>query len=245
VGILDYKEFTRRRRPHFNPVDATLFVTFRLAGSIPKSISREYKAQLNWLQDQLRRVERLCVSESSAELIGCRNKIQLLNREWFLKTEEILHRAKTGPTWLSEPSVASKLAENLKRLDSEAFSLDAYSIMSNHVHTVFEPLLPASELLRLCDRDNELFEIDEHIGLSKIMFLLKGRSARECNLLLGRRGSFWEQESFDRVVRAGKFDKTIRYVLNNPVKVGLVKNWEDWPWNYCREEIIERFRSTS
>ena len=53
------------------------------------------------------------------------------------------------------------------------------------------------------------------------MHTLKGRSARECNLILKRTGAFWEHESFDHVIRDGKFRKTIRYVLNNPVKVGI------------------------
>ena len=219
MSRLDYKEFTRRRRPHFNPLEATLFVTFRLAGSIPKSISRAYKAKLYWLQNQLRRVQRLCGNEPSPELIGWRNEIEVLNRKWLLKTEEILHRSKTGPMWLSEPSVANTVAENLRRLVTDAYRLDVYSIMSNHVHTVFKPLLPHSELSNLFDIDDESFEMNEHTGLSKIMFLLKGRSARECNLLLERSGSFWEHESFDRVIRSGKFDKTVRYILNNPLRL--------------------------
>jgi hypothetical protein len=44
---LDYKPFTERHRPHFHPPGAVLFVTYRLAGSIPKSTVREYKARKN------------------------------------------------------------------------------------------------------------------------------------------------------------------------------------------------------
>jgi hypothetical protein len=58
---------------------------------------------------------------------------------------------------------------------------------------------------------------------------------------LDRRGAFWEHESFDHAIRNGKFDKTVRYVLNNPVKVGLVDDWQAWPWNYCRPDLIDRF----
>ena len=87
-----------------------------------------------------------------------------------------------------------------------------------------------------------LTPIDRYPGLSKIMHSLKGRTARERNLIIGRTGSFWEHESFDHVIRQGKFDKTILYVLNNPVKAGLVDYWEDWRWNYCRGEILDRFR---
>jgi len=242
VGNLDYKEFTRRRRPHYNPPDGTLFLTFRLAGSIPKPQVRHYRARLHYFQDQLRRVERLCGVQPSSELIDWRNKIEKLNREWFIKTEDILHRAQYGPVWLSEPSVAEKVAENLRRLDDDAYRLDAYSIMSNHLHMVFKPLLTAQELHTVFDLEGGTYGSTSHPSLSKIMFALKGRSARECNLILDRRGAFWEHESFDHKIRSGKFDKTIRYVLNNPVKVGLVDDWQEWRWNYCREELIGRFK---
>jgi len=70
------------------------------------------------------------------------------------------------------------------------------------------------------------------------MHSLKARSARECKLILSRSGQFWEQESFDHVIRPGKFDATVRYVLNNPVKAGLVNDWRDWRGNYCRKELL-------
>ena len=175
------------------------------------------------------------------ELPEVRQRLEQLQREWFIKTEEILHRAEHGPKWLSESFVAEKVAENLHRLDGDAYCLDAFSIMSNHVHTVFKPFVSESEFLTLIRWDG-FTPIDEHPGLSKIMHSLKGRTARECNLLLGRTGAFWEHESFDHVIRQGKFERTVRYVLNNPVKAGLVDYWEDWQWNYCRTDLVERFR---
>lgn len=240
MGNLDYKRFSRRHRPHFNPPDATLFLTFRLAGSIPQPVIREYRSKMQWLASQLKRVQLLSDNNPTKELIEWRGRVKDLNRDWFIKTEDILHRAKHGPTWMADPSVADKVAENLHRLDGSAYRLDAYSILSNHVHTVFRPFLSAADLsgivtLEDCD------PLREHPGLSRIMHSIKGRSARECNLLLGRSGAFWEHESFDHVIRRGKFDKTIRYVLNNPIKSGLVDHWEDWQWNYCRKELVERF----
>ena len=236
MGRLNYHGLTIRTRPHFQPLEATLFVTFRLADSIPKSTVRYYKAKRDWLKDQLRRVEQICAEAASAERASWLNQVQQLNREWFLKCEDILHREAVGPTWMRDGRVADKVAENLHRLDGEAYRLDAFSIMSNHVHTVFRPLVSRElleEIVRSCD--DSLTRIP---ALSKIMHTLKGRSARECNLILGRSGSFWEHESFDHVIRKGKFDKTIRYVLNNPVKIGVVRNWEDYRWNYCRQELI-------
>ena len=241
MGRLDYHGLTRRKRPHFQPLDGTLFVTFRLADSIPKSTVRYYQAKREWLKDQLRRVEGVSAVTRSTEEAELHDRLEQLNREWFLKCEDILHREAVGPTWMRDDKVAAKVAENLRRLDGDAYRLDAYSVMSNHVHSVFRPLVNEEliqEILR--SQDDGLSGIP---ALSKIMHTIKGASARACNLMLGRSGVFWERESFDHVIRSGKLNKTVRYVLNNPVKVGLVRNWEDYRWNYCRKELSDALRT--
>lgn len=143
---------------------------------------------------------------------------------------------------MQDDAVAAKVAEGLSQLDGKAYRLDAYSIMSNHVHAVFQPFLSETNLKESKDRYGRPVFVSEFPSLARIMQLLKGRSARDCNLLLSRSGQFWEHENFDHVIRRGKFDKTVRYVLNNPVKVRLAKHWSDWRWNYCREELRERFQ---
>jgi REP element-mobilizing transposase RayT len=68
--------------------------------------------------------------------------------------------------------------------------------------------------------------------------LLKGRTARACNLELNRNGSFWQHESYDHLVRdEQEMERTILYILNNPVKAGLVKEWKDWPFTYVSPEL--------
>ncbi len=37
----------------------------------------------------------------------------------------------------------------------------------------------------------------------------------------------------DHVVRdPEEYQRIVAYVLNNPVKAGLVQEWKDWPWSY-------------
>jgi putative transposase len=230
---LKYKSLTKRRRPHFQPLDATLFVTFRLADSIPKSTVRRYKAKRDWLRDQLRRCD-----DSSSQKTKWHADIEKLHREWFIKSEEVMHRHLVGPTWLRNDAIAENVAENLYRRDGDLYRLDAFSIMSNHVHSIFKPLVDESvlqDILRSGDYEDQI------PALAKIMQAIKGRSARECNVLLGRSGQFWEHESFDHVIRVGKFEKTVRYVLNNPVTADIVRRWQDYQWNYCRKELLETF----
>jgi REP-associated tyrosine transposase len=68
---------------------------------------------------------------------------------------------------------------------------------------------------------------------------LKGYSAWEANRVLDRKGTFWEKESYDHVVRDDReFDRVVKNVLNNPVKAGLVKDWKQWPWSYRRDGAV-------
>ena len=45
-----YKERTRRNLPHLQPLGATLFLTFRLAGTIPKPLLQLYHSRKHWLE---------------------------------------------------------------------------------------------------------------------------------------------------------------------------------------------------
>jgi len=167
-------------------------------------------------------------------------RVEVFNRRWLIKFETILHQAEVGPTWMRDRRIAETVAETLRAPDGEAFRLDAYSVMSNHVHTIFKPFVSEANLQATRSTDGHSLFISDYPGLSQIMHSVKGRGARECNVLLERTGQFWEHESFDHVIRPDKFDATLRYVLNSPVKAGLVRHWRDWPWNYCRKELYDK-----
>jgi putative transposase len=237
---LVYKQFTRRHRPHIHPPGAILFVTYRLADSVPKSTVREYKAKKEWLENELKHARSAEHEEEAPELKKRVERIEKFNRDWFLKFGAILHKTNYGPMWMRDERVAEAVADSLRLSDGTAYRLDAYSVMSNHVHTIFKPFLSENNLRELKDKDGHPVFMSDYPSLSQIMHSVKGRSARKCNLILSRSGSFWEHESFDHVIRPGKFDRTLRYVLNNPVKARLAKHWREWPWNYCREELSDK-----
>jgi REP element-mobilizing transposase RayT len=235
MSQFDYQEVYWRNLPHFHPPGATLFVTFRLAGSIPKPMLRQYKAKKDWLFDQLRRLKKQAQAECSPEIEQHLARLVDFKREWLQKFEDVLHRAEIGPVWLKEEKVAQIVSESLHHLDGDVYRLDAYCIMSNHVHTVFAPFLSEESLREIMTDDGLTFESD-HPVLARIMQSLKGYTAYECNRALGRRGQFWQHESYDHVIRVGEFNRIVTYTLNNPIKAGLVKEWEDWPWSYLRSQ---------
>ena len=134
----------------------------------------------------------------------------------FVLFDEQLDQAAYGPTWLREPAVADLVVGALWYGDEKLrlYRLSRYVVMSNHVHVLFWP----------------------NVDLPKITKTIKGFTAREANRLLGRTGkSFWQEESFDHWVRnQDEFNRIARYIEQNPVKAGLVKRAEDWPWSSAK-----------
>ncbi len=161
-------------------------------------------------------------------------------RFWFREYERLLHEAKSGPRWLADDRIAAILAEAMHYRDREHYQLDAFCIMPNHLHVVLMPL-PQSEIppdVSLChDGEGNVGYIEltpdgsprfvkvEYYSLAKITHRIKRRSAREGNKVLNRRGELWEHESYDHYIRDHEeWQRTIDYVLNNPVKAGTGRN---------------------
>jgi putative DNA methylase len=146
------------------------------------------------------------------------------------------------------------VSEEFHHFNEERYRLDAFCVMPNHVHAVLMPLPLTVEGKEaylnsqlVSDRENrlgylkqtdngqkEFIEIAFH-SLASIMHSLKRYTARESNRLLKRQGAFWQAESYDRYIRSNEeWERTIRYVLANPVKAGLVNDWREWPWSWSR-----------
>jgi REP element-mobilizing transposase RayT len=81
--------------------------------------------------------------------------------------------------------------------------------MANHIHLLITPL----------------------VDLAKITHSLKRFTAREANRILTLTGKpFWQDESYDRLVRdLPEFERIRRYIENDPVRAGLVGTAEDYP----------------
>lgn len=126
-----------------------------------------------------------------------------------------------------QPGLAEKKLLRWSRIPSYTgiqwfLILYAYCIMPNHLHLVFRHLI---------------WDENKVHPITDIMRNFKRYTARECNRILNRRSPFWQPESYDRVIRDNnELENTIRYTLNNPVKAGLAKQWDEWPYSYCKPE---------
>lgn len=198
VSDLIYYE---RNLPHRLPPGEPIFITFRLAGSLPQEV-------LARLQDEAQLLQQACEPDAAAQYAE--------RKKYFGRFDALLACTSYGPTWLKRPEIAAIVAQALHYPDGKGYNLLCYCIMPNHVHLVVE--LP-----------------DGAPPLVKTLQYLKGYSSRQANLVLGLSGTFWQAESFDHVVRPGELQRIISYVLENPVKAGLVAEWEEWPYSYLAQ----------
>jgi hypothetical protein len=71
----------------------------------------------------------------------------------------------------------------------------------------------------------------EIFSLARITKGIKGTSAHLINRQFDRPGKVWLEESFDRVLRVSeKLDEKTAYILDNPVRQGLVQSPEEYRW---------------
>jgi REP element-mobilizing transposase RayT len=130
----------------------------------------------------------------------------------FIRIDQQLDAAETGPLWLRQPQIAQLIVNALHYGERQLklYELLAWVVMANHVHVVLYP----------------------RAKLAQITKAVKGYTALEANRMLERTGQFWQHESFDRWIRDRyELERIIRYVERNPVKAGLVKCEDDFRWS--------------
>ncbi|PIZ26332.1 MAG: hypothetical protein COY47_01090 [Chloroflexi bacterium CG_4_10_14_0_8_um_filter_57_5] len=210
-----------RHLPHYHPSNATFFVTFRLAGSLPREVIEQLR------QEQEREEQQLTQRFRGETLREERYK---LSKKMFGQYDAYLDQG-TGPRWLAEPHVAELVTQEIRRLEPQNYHLIAYCIMSNHGHLAIDQQdIPEPPPLKAGQH---------YTALSHAMRLLKGRTGHYCNQLMERHGPFWEDESYDHVVRDEReLERIVAYILDNPVRAGLVQDWREWPFTYVSEDFI-------
>ncbi len=208
------KIFYRRQLPHFQPPGAILFVTFRLYNSLPSVVIERLVQDVEALERALIATD---PSQSPGDALEARKK---LFAQW-----DATHG---GSRWLERDEIAQIVADAMHYLDDKKYELIAYCIMPNHVHVVFKPLIKEQD------------EQGEHYYLlQEIMQSLKGFTAWKINRILSQKGPFWQEESYDHVVRDEyELKRVVEYVLMNPVKAGLVENPDMWKWSYCKFSFL-------
>ena len=164
----------RRTLPHWTQDQATYAVTFRLVDSIPQAVIHRYLGEKKQWQD----LEQLALSKGNETLADDARKRQL---ECYQDIIEAFLEEGHGPDWLGRPEIADMVANTLRHFDGKRYDLLVWCVMPNHVHVIVRPL--------------------GEYSLPEILRSWKSFSAKQGNRMLNRQGGFWQQESYDHLIR--------------------------------------------
>ena len=96
--------------------------------------------------------------------------------------------------------------------DRLACSVFTYCLMPDHLHYLVQPCEDGTSVLTFTDQ-------------------FKGKSTN-LSWTVGWRGKLWQRGYWDHIVRNEESLVAIsQYILDNPVRKGLVAKAEDWPWS--------------
>lgn len=190
--------------PHLKREGATYFVTFRLAGTLPKDLLLKFKAQREAIIAQAESAKRPLTWHEQEELF-----------RWYSARVDRYLDAGHGDCWLARPEIAGLVAGAIQFHAGRRFDLHAWVVMPNHVHAVLRPWSgwTLSQILKSWK------------GYT-------ARQANRILKRTGT--AFWQVESYDHLVRDDDdLSHCCRYITMNPVSAGLCPQSEGWQWSHA------------
>jgi putative transposase len=191
---------THRRLPHWYQPGVTYFVTFRAADSLPAEVVGR------WLAERAEWLRRHGIDPQQPDWQEALRRLpHPLQDEFHTTFSRAFHRyldAGYGECLLRRPELAEVVARSLLHFDGRRYHMGDFVVMPNHVHLLVG-LLGDTSLTALC-------------------YSWKKYTATQVHRRLGRRGHFWQGESFDHLVRSPEqFAYLQQYIADNPKKAGL------------------------
>jgi leucyl-tRNA synthetase len=110
--------------------------------------------------------------------------------------------AGSGECLLNDPAVAKIVVDALLHFDGDRYVMDSFVVMPNHVHAMFS-LAPG-------------------IKLEDVIQSWKSFTSKSINAALGREGTLWQRDYWDRMVRDSDHRANILgYIQKNPERANL------------------------
>ncbi len=121
-----------------------------------------------------------------------------------------------GACHLGDQRIAGIVLDAWLHFAGQRYDLCAWVVMPNHVHALIRER-PGFPLARVIDS-------------------WKTWTARRANLALGRSGTFWQADYWDRFIRDERhYLAAVAYIHDNPAKAGLAGSAAEWGWSSARE----------
>jgi putative transposase len=191
---------TRRNLPHWQQPGAIYFITFRTFDSLPKEVVQRWIQERDaWLISQGIDASRQDWQLQMHRLApATRARVRRRLTEDFDRYLDQCH----GACALRASTLAGIVASSLRHFDGQRYDLGDFVVMPNHVHLLVQFLGDTTPTAQ-CKS-------------------WKRYTATSINRCLGRQGHFWQDESFDHLVRSeDEFNYLREYIESNPVRARL------------------------
>ncbi len=186
---------TTGRLPHWEQVGTACFITLRTWDSMPREVVERFLAT----RDEWLRAHGIDANRSNWEYALTQLRLDeqtAFRRLCSTRWEESLDNCH-GSCPLRDPICSKLVAESLAHFDGERYILFDFVVMPNHAHV--------------------LVSFPELGAMRKQCGSWKHYTARQLNRLVSRTGRFWEEESFDHLVRSeAQFERLRDYIADNP-----------------------------
>ena len=193
---------SRGALPHLKREGGSYFVTFRLAGTLPREVLRQLKREREVILERAEVENRPLTWPEQKELFN-----------WYAEKVDGYLDAGRGDCWLRRTDIAELVAGALKFFDGQRYTLRAWVVMPNHVHVVLRPEPP-------------------HTLSGILKSWKSCTAVHANRLLLREGDPFWQSESYDHCCRdADDTARCCAYTTMNPVNARLCGRPEDWRWS--------------
>jgi putative transposase len=189
----------RHNLPHWAQTGVITFITFRTKDSIPARVLKRWEQEKQeWLR--VRGIQ--TTAHWSKVLPKLDPSVRSAFFREFNRTREEYLDTCQGRCLLRNPELAMIVAESLQHFDSDRYRMGDFVVMPNHVHV-------------LC-----AFERPEQMRAQLDSWL--HYTAFRINRAIKEKGSFWQEEPFDHLVRTlEQYEYLRKYIADNPAKAGL------------------------
>jgi putative transposase len=123
-------------------------------------------------------------------------------------------------TFFAEHDYQDYLALLRQNLPRAGVDIWAYCLMPNHVHLVAVPHAPE--------------------GLAKLFRITHLNYTQRINLRYDWRGHLWQERFHSFAMDERHLLMAVRYVELNPIRAGLCRRPEDWPWSSVHAHLRRR-----
>ena len=243
----EFAEVERRRRhlPHWEQTGCTYFLTWRLADSVPESVWRPWVEERKlflethpepWDASVQKAFNTQFTRRMEDWLDAGHGSCALRPPEMRRIVEEAL-RFFQGQryelnAWVLMPNHVHVLVQPLPMRDGDEGESEGDTdslVCSSSGKDAFGAADTEQTGMSVSPYDTDTEQTGMSVSrcypLSLILKTWKGVSSRKINALLGRKGPFWMDETYDHLMRSEvQLEHFRRYIRENPVKAGLASS---------------------